>query len=414
MKILWFTNTPSLGEERLKQNKLHGGGWIKSLEQAIKEHEGNDRLSVVYGGGDEDESFTHNGTDYYIVGKMRISKLKNKFANAIAVKENDDYQIKKYLKIIEKVKPDVIHIHGSENNYGLISKHVNLPIVMSIQGLLSVYQYKFFSGLNILDHRKSDIPASAFRLYYSYKRNSARELEMMKNINYFFGRTFWDKNITRLINSNSKYFLINRVIRQVFYHEQWKKERDTSKPIVLITTMRDNFYKGIETILKASLFLKNQNVPFVWNLIGINENSRFLKLFKKEYDDVKDCLKILGSVYEEGMLPLMQSSDVYVQTSHIENSPNGLAEAMLIGMPCIATYVGGTGSYIKQYHDGILIQDGDAWMMAATIFELFNNKELAVRLGQNAMITAHDRHNPQKIVQAILSAYQAIIEDFNA
>lgn len=40
--------------------------------------------------------------------------------------------------------------------------------------------------------------------------------------------------------------------------------------------------------------------------------------------------------------------------SHIENSPNNLCEAMILGMPCIATDAGGTSTLLSNMKDGLL------------------------------------------------------------
>lgn len=46
-----------------------------------------------------------------------------------------------YQKAINDFKPDIIHVHGTENNFGLIREHIdsNIPIVCSIQGLINPY-----------------------------------------------------------------------------------------------------------------------------------------------------------------------------------------------------------------------------------------------------------------------------------
>jgi glycosyltransferase involved in cell wall biosynthesis len=97
--------------------------------------------------------------------------------------------------------------------------------------------------------------------------------------------------------------------------------------------------------------------------------------------------------------------------SHIENSPNNLCEAMLIGMPCISTFAGGAGSLITDKFDGILIQDGDPYAMAGAILELYNDKEKAILLGQNARETALKRHDKDTVINDIIYNYNKIIND---
>jgi glycosyltransferase involved in cell wall biosynthesis len=95
--------------------------------------------------------------------------------------------------------------------------------------------------------------------------------------------------------------------------------------------------------------------------------------------------------------------------SHIDNSPNSLAEAMILGMPCIASFVGGTGSMIKDGEEGVLVQNGDPWVLAGAIIELFNNKENATLMGANARKTALKRHDKRRIVSDLVKSYQEII-----
>ena len=73
---------------------------------------------------------------------------------------------------------------------------------------------------------------------------------------------------------------------------------------------------------------------------------------------------------------------------------------MVLGLPCIATYAGGTGSLIEQGRDGVLVQDGDPWAMAGAIIKLLCNSEKAVEIG------ASDR---RKIVDDLQKVYSKII-----
>jgi glycosyltransferase involved in cell wall biosynthesis len=82
---------------------------------------------------------------------------------------------------------------------------------------------------------------------------------------------------------------------------------------------------------------------------------------------------------------------------------------MLLGMPVISTYAGGIPSLITDGTDGLLVQDGDPWSLAGAIIDLVRDRELAVRLGQNARERASRRHDPQKVVNDLLFCYQSII-----
>ena len=120
-------------------------------------------------------------------------------------------------------------------------------------------------------------------------------------------------------------------------------------------------------------------------------------------------LKFLGRLTESDLIEKLLEADIYVMPSHIENSPNNLCEAMILGMPCIASYAGGTGSLLRDGHEGILIQDGDPWAMAGAILELKEDFNKSVSFGKNARKRALERHNKDKIANELVAIYESIL-----
>lgn len=95
--------------------------------------------------------------------------------------------------------------------------------------------------------------------------------------------------------------------------------------------------------------------------------------------------------------------------SHIENSPNNLSEAMILGMPCIATFAGGTGSLLIDGYEGILIQDGDPWAMAGAVMEMKENFERAIVVADKARTRALNRHDKNRIINDLIDIYKKIL-----
>ena len=127
----------------------------------------------------------------------------------------------------------------------------------------------------------------------------------------------------------------------------------------------------------------------------------------------KDCNIIFhGRIDAELLSDLLCESDMYVHVSHIENSPNSVCEAMILGMPVIASYAGGTASLLKHEEDGILYQDGDPYVLAGAIIELQRNPATAYKYAQTAREHALDRHDKKQIVKEIIGGYDGIISDF--
>jgi glycosyltransferase involved in cell wall biosynthesis len=105
---------------------------------------------------------------------------------------------------------------------------------------------------------------------------------------------------------------------------------------------------------------------------------------------------------------------MYVSASHIENSPNSVAEAQLLGMPVIATDVGGTSTYIENKKSGLLIPSGDPYALAGMIKSLSMDQALQKTIARNARKEALERHNKDRIVKCLLEAYASILNRSNA
>ena len=95
-------------------------------------------------------------------------------------------------------------------------------------------------------------------------------------------------------------------------------------------------------------------------------------------------------------------------TSHIENSPNNLAEAMLVGLPCIASFAGGTNTYVENNISGIMFQSGDYYGLSGLILNLYGNPKKVEKISRNARLSSLKRHNKQTVKKQLLNAYESI------
>ena len=123
------------------------------------------------------------------------------------------------------------------------------------------------------------------------------------------------------------------------------------------------------------------------------------------------AFNILGSKTENELAVELLDADVYVHPTYIDNSPNGVCEAMLLGMPVIATNVGGIPSLIADKKEGLLVQSEDGYAMAGALLELYNNPGLAQNLGRNARKRGLQRNDGKTIAQDLVKIYERIINN---
>ena len=98
-----------------------------------------------------------------------------------------------------------------------------------------------------------------------------------------------------------------------------------------------------------------------------------------------------------------------VHPSYIDNSPNSVCEAQYLGVPVIATNVGGVSSLIDNGMNGILVQSHDAYMLAGKIKMLAEAPELQKGLSRNAILAASARHDSRQIISTLMDIYKKLV-----
>lgn len=422
MKVLWFTNHPC-GSLRRGNDKIILGGWLPSLEEALKVHE-NIELHVAYISRKKEEPFAFEGVNYFPmcedigIGNPVVRIIKRH--QGIEAKNNRLLHLLQ--QAVEFTHPDLIHIHGTEERFGLIADYIkDIPIVFSIQGLIAPITEKYWSGIpqNVVNKSTSLLDCfrgiSHIKSFFDFKQKAKRELHYLENAKYIIGRTYWDKRVTLLCNPKRIYYQGEELMRPDFYRTQWQKPDDIIFRIV--TTSSGSSFKGFETALQAAYILKQfAKFEFEWYIIGVDRSDSWIRISEK-YKHLKSenvNIKLCGKLDSSELKEILLSSNLYCQVSHIENSPNSLCEALLLGMPTIASFAGGTVSLTKgDERESVLYQDGDPFALAGSIVDVQSNYDSYIEKGKLARKTALFRHDPKRVASEYLNIYKDILERNN-
>ncbi len=419
MRVLWFSLSPC-GSMRRDNTCRVIQGWLISLEDELKKNPMVD-LHVAYFASQKEKPFVYDGVTYYPIGYDKRPNPIKRFVNSRrTIAEVDKERIPWMLNVIEQCQPDIIHIHGSEESFISILPYVKrIPIVVSIQGMIAPISEKYFSGIPKNQAFRWDTISE--RLHRTgirdqwclFQQRAERERKYLSQAKYIIGRTFWDYDCTLALNPKRRYYTINEILRSPFYTTHWKGYIDNHN-VKFISTLSGGIFKGMETVLKTSHILSQYSQQkYEWHIAGYDKNNKLLRVAEAvagvRHADVHVILH--GQLEAEKLSELLSESDVFVQVSHIENSPNALCEALLVGIPCIASYAGGTASMLAN-DVGILVQDGDPYVLAGAILNIIQNSETAARLAKSAQNIACKRHNRKDIVESLIKCYQDIINDF--
>lgn len=394
MRVLWFSVTPSLFNPHT--NGHNGGGWIASLERIV--HEVSEiELGVAFNFPDSTFRYKKNGTIYYPIEKGGLDT---------------------YKRIIDDFSPDVIQIFGSENEFGVICGNTDVPVVIHIQGCLPPYHNALFPvGMSPIDFiTKKGLNWSyrfiGLRSESAFKRNAEREIHTIQHCKYFMGRTEWDKGLIDLFNPNSEYFHCEEALRPSFLQmkEQWVWKDNKKKTFVSVISRP--WYKGCDLILKTAQLLRRfTDLDYEWRVYGIPEMRFFEHKYGIKTEEVN--VKVMGTASSDELVNSICDASCYIHTSYIDNSPNSLCEAQILGAPVLATHVGGISSLIKDGVSGILFPANAPYTLAALLKRIVVEKVLAESLSREARKQAMERHNPEHIKHTLVQIYRQIINESN-
>lgn len=417
MRVLWFTNTSSCYQEKIGSS-YNGGGWISSLEKEVKKNN-NIKLGICFYSRNEKQTRKdeQNGTIYYIQPRPPKTLYYNWITILGKDKESSELHekiaIPPLLEIVKDFNPDIIHVFGSENIYGLLAKYVDIPLILHIQGILSpsfnAFLPPFISWKDYIGQSNSFFVK--FRLLsekISWRRNGLTERRMFKYVKYFMGRTEWDRRLLSLFNSQARYYHCDEMLRDAFY--QLNIKRTIPEKPVFVTTISSQLYKGFDVVLKTAKLLKEVlRVDFEWKIYGDISPLFIEKKLKINHKDVN--ITLMGVASAEEIKNALLTSTAYVHTSYIDNSPNSLCEASLLGVTSISTNVGGVSSLIEDGKTGFLVPANDPYQMAYLMKYIIDHKERNLEIGSVAYKVAMERHDRKKILERVVEIYNDVIEN---
>ena len=105
-------------------------------------------------------------------------------------------------------------------------------------------------------------------------------------------------------------------------------------------------------------------------------------------------------------------ADVFVLPSQSENSPNSLGEAMLLGLPCVASCTGGIPDMLQSGAEGLLYgKPLDAEALAQSLCAVLAAPDGGAALGQAARTRALRTHDPAANAETLAAIYKTILQE---
>lgn len=417
MKVLWFTNTlmPDISE-RLGRSPEVVGGWMPSLLAAMRRIPSVELAVGTMVPRQQTGVYEVNGVTYVCLPTAK-KRWSTRGARGLFAE---------WREVIASVRPDVIHVHGTEDVYARFTTlgGYECPSVVSIQGLIHEYARHVTGGVSLDDAARAGAAGILSWLRYhalarQWRSRGVFEREALRASRHFIGRTAWDEAHVRAVNPAAVYHQCHEVLRPAFFRRGWQLGECRRHSI--FCTAAHSPHKGFHVLLESVKLLRGSFPDVQVRVAGApwSESKgrgcygRYIKSLIDSYD-LGDNVVALPALDAEGVARELTSAHAFVIPSLIENSPNSLAEAMLVGTPCVAALVGGVPSMIDDGTTALGFPPGDAAYVAQCLRRLFTDDGLAQKLSGEARRVAEVRHDPTRVVTEQVSIYEQVIADDQA
>ncbi|WP_086934322.1 glycosyltransferase [Agarilytica rhodophyticola] len=141
--------------------------------------------------------------------------------------------------------------------------------------------------------------------------------------------------------------------------------------------------KGVPILFDSIAKLKEQNYDVQLTLLGDGEDRDFLEKLAHDMN-INDHVIFGGFVDQKTIATTLRESDIFVLPSFAEGIPVALMEAMAIGIPVIATYVGGVTELVIDQNTGQVVSASDSEGLAQAIARYIDQPEWCKTISKNA------------------------------
>lgn len=409
--ILWICNTPLPEIQQEVRVKNFNEGWLIGISEQLRKRED---IVFHYAFPQNVRKRTINRT----INGITFWGFYNSRKNLYDIKKEN---IQFFTSIIKKINPDIIHIFGTELPHALECVN-SIPdkakFIVSIQGLTSEIARVYMQGIPIKDRLLGKFKRGKYHCLlteqYGFYRRGMNESNLLRNVTNVIGRTDWDKKCVNAINFKCRYYLCNETLRDIFYYDNWNIEKIQRHSIFI--SQASYPIKGLHILITALPLIKKKYPDVMVYVSGSKaflENDtpygRCIKNMLRKYR-VEKAVSFLGFLDDEGIKKRLLSAHVMLMPSLIENSPNSVGEAMLIGTPVVAARVGGIPSILNDKTEGYLYDSTNKAELAQKINTIFKNNKLAVQFSKNGRKRARELYNKTENAEQLLKIYEDVAE----
>lgn len=168
--------------------------------------------------------------------------------------------------------------------------------------------------------------------------------------------------------------------------------------------------KGQDVLIKAMPWVLKEIPQAKLCLFGEGREEKSLRVLVKEsnLENVVLFFPVVDKIRDS-----LSTLDVFVMPSRQEGLGLSIMEAQAVGLPCVASRVGGIPSLIEEGKTGFLVEPENETALAKKLIEVFGNWNRCQEVGLAARAVVQKNHSAEKMVQETLNVYEKLLKEKN-
>lgn len=219
----------------------------------------------------------------------------------------------------------------------------------------------YCSWMNQSDYTK-EITKDDAQIYRDY----TKIVVLTQNIKSKFVRLYPHLADKVVVNSNLM------PVEEILTKAVDRKDKNNT-PLHFVTVGRFDGSKGYDRLFRVLDKLYYEGYHFTWTIIGDGVDFAWINdMFQK--NDLKNCVKLIGA--KKNPFPYVKEADIFALLSNYEGLPTTIYEALILGVPVLATNVGGIYTQIKNGKTGWLVENKEQEIYKILVYLLTHTEEV--------------------------------------
>jgi glycosyltransferase involved in cell wall biosynthesis len=384
--VAWISNfplewLPDLPRELAHLPREHPATWQLVL---LREFEGRSdlRLHILLLRKNiaADVTFERGAVTFHVLKVPRASRAPSFFWV-------DTLLLRRRLK---QIQPDIVHAWGTERGAGLIASRLGYPYLVTIQGLLTWY--------------KELVPLGRYERFATMLEMISLRRARIVTTESAFAVKFLREKFPHLAVKQAEH-APNRLFHEVTRAPQME-------PIRLLTVGTPGFRKGTDLLLEALNTLVHE-FRFELTMVGTVSSAYFDAQQARVSDELGRRIIFRKNLNAAEVAREMATATMLVLPTRADTSPNAVKEAVVSGVPVVASAIGGVVDYVLPEKNGLLVEAGNLESLIGQLRRAMSHPQFARGVVEGA--TLADMRNylsPAEMNRRFFAAYEETLTRF--